>query len=343
MKLCVFRHKKFPIVCYFSSTYSLLLYLCYSSQREIENTFFVFSETFPKEIAYNFKNCCYIPKYKESIHFYVPKKWIISKIYKWFVIPKIESQTKIFCQDHTTMLQLLIGRHPYYMVAENPVMETIMKSHYPKGRATGQTIKQHILDFINQKFIGPLYGHSLGFNHLCRGVLFSDKGSARYFHGKDIYLLNIFSAWNQKNENERNMILSLYGICSSDLESISSKKIIIYTQPFVPEMTIDDNKKYMVALIKKYPLEDIVIKVHPRDEIDYEQLFPGITVCKSRIPAQLFDLLGVHFEVAATYNSSAVYNMSYEIRIDWYGEELRHFGSVLYNAPIPSNANMCHL
>lgn len=332
-------HRDFPFVCYFSSTYSLLLYLCYSSPKEINDTFFVFSETFPKEVARNFVNYCFIPKYKESPRFYVQKKWMISRYYKWFIIPGINRSTKVFSQDHTTMFQLLIGNHPYMMVAENPIMEGILKNSIPKPQEI-MTKKQLINTWIFRKIIGAVYGRHWGFNDLCYGAIIEDEGSKIFFEGKKVIVLNLKRAWDNKTESERNEILNYYGINISELEMMKSKKIIVFTQPFVPEMTIEENQKYMTRLINKYPHSDVLIKVHPRDEIDYEKLFPGIMVCKLRIPAQLLDLSGVHFKIAATFNSSAVYDFSYNVRIDWYGKELeKDYGS----PPIPQNANLCKL
>ena len=342
MIFCFFRRKQFPIVCHFSSTYSLLLYLCYSSQKEIDDTFFVFSETFPKEIANNFENSCFIPKYKECSRFYVQKKWIISRYFKWFCIPKVKKTTKVFSQDHTTMLQLLIGNHPYIMVAENPIMEEILKNYIP-NQTQDISPKQYIYVWMYQKLVGPIYGCHWGYNNLCYGALIEDKDSEKFFEGKKIVVLNLKKAWNNKAVLEKNKLLRLYGLNISELEVMKKKKVIVFTQPFVPEMTIEENQKFMVRLINKYSHEDVVIKVHPRDKIDYEQLFPDILVCKSRFPAQLFDLLNIHFEIAATYNSSAVYNLSYDIRIDWYGEELKCYSDVPFNTTIPPNVNICHL
>ena len=339
MRFFSIRHRDFPIVCYFSSTYSLLLYLCYSSQKEINDTFFVFSETFPKELAKNFKNCCYIPNHKESPRFYVQKKWIISKYYKWFFIPRIKGTTKVFSQDHTTMFQLLIGNHPYIMVAETPIMEGILRNSVPKAQET-MTKKQLINLWVFRKLIGAVYGRHWGFNDLCCGAIIEDEGSKKYFEGKKVILLNLKQAWNNKTESERNIILNLYGLKISELEMMKSKKIVVFTQPFVPEMSIEENQEYMARLINKYPHDDVVIKVHPRDRIGYKKLFPDVMVCNLRAPAQLLDILGVHFEIAATYNSAAVYDLSYDARIDWYAKELEYLCG---KAPVPTNANLCRL
>ena len=191
-----------------------------------------------------------------------------------------------------------------------------------------------------RKIVGEVYARHWGYNNLCYGALIEDEGSKRYLEGKKVVILNLKQAWKDKTESERNAIMSLYGIKKIDLELMKSKKIIVFTQPFVPEMTIEENQKYMARLINKYPHDDVVIKVHPRDRIDYKSMFPDVMVCNLRVPAQLLDFLGVHFEIAATYNSSAVYDLSYTARIDWYAKELEYlYGKV----PVPTNANLCKL
>jgi len=343
MRLLLFKRKKYPIVCFFSSPYSLLLFLSISSEEDIDNTFFVFSETFPKDIAKNFTNKCFVPKYKESKCFFVPKKWIISKFYKWLFIPRINKKTRIFCQDHTAMLQLLIGRHPYTLVAESPGMVGIFLSHVPAEQKK-LIWKHRIPEIVNRTLLGPIYGHTYGNNTLCFSALVTDNESINFLKGKTVTVLNIFDAWNKKTQTERNLVLRLYGICSSDLQLLKSKRIIVFTQPFMPYLTIEENKEYMVALINKYPHKDMVIKVHPRDEIDYESLFPDVMICRLRVPSQLFDMLGVRFEIAATYFSAAVLDFSYDIRIDWYADELMQKLTFLKDSCLPPpNVNKCQL
>ena len=343
MKSCIYRHKKFSNVCYFASTYSLLLYLCYISEEEFNNTFFVFSETFPEDIAKNFSNSCFIPKYKESTYFYVPKKWLISKFYKWLFIPRINKKTRVFCQDHTTMLQLLIGQHPYTVVAESPTMVELLLLHAPTEQKK-LIWKHRILDVVNRTLLGPVYGHTFGNNALCFSALVADEESVNYLKGKTVTVMNIFDAWNKKSQAERDLFMRLYGISSSDLQVLKSKRIIVFTQPFMPYMTIEENTKYMAALINKYPHKDMVIKIHPRDEIDYESLFPDVMVCRLRVPSQLFDMLGVRFEIAATYFSTAVLDISYDVRIDWYAEELTQRLKYLNDiGPLPRSVNICRL
>lgn len=337
------KSSQYENVCYFASTYSLLLYLCYTSEEEYNNTFFVFSETFPKDIAKNFTSCCFIPKYKESKYFFVLKKWVISKLYKWLFIPRINKNTRIFCQDHTAMLQLLIGQHPYTLVAESPSMVGILLSHVPIEQKK-LIWKHRISEIVNRTLLGPIYGHSLGHNALCFSALVTDDESIKYLKGKTVTVLNIFDAWSKKTQANKNIVLRLYGICSSDLQLLKSKRIIVFTQPFMPYLTIDENKEYMVALINKYSHKDMVIKVHPRDEIDYESLFPDVMICRLRVPSQLFDMLGVRFEIAATYFSAAVLDFSYDIRIDWYADELMQKLKFLSNSSLPPrNVNKCKL
>ena len=67
-------------------------------------------------------------------------------------------------------------------------------------------------------------------------------------------------------------------------------------------------------------------------------------VCRLRVPSQLFDMLGVRFEIAATYFSTAVLDISYDVRIDWYAEELTQRLKYLNDiGPLPRSVNICRL
>ena len=91
-------------------------------------------------------------------------------------------------------------------------------------------------------------------------------------------------------------------------------------------------------------IHTIFCGINPRDEIDYESLFPDVTVCRLRVPSQLFDMSGVRFEIAATYFSAAVLDFSYDIRVDWYADELMQKLKFLNHCSPPSqNINKCKL
>lgn len=335
------KKKIFKNICYFSSTYTLLLYLVHFSKEEIDDSFFVFSGQFPRDIAMRFPNHCYIPKL-DSQRFpwlYPLRLFMLVKFNKLFRIPKLSNNTNLYAQDHTEMLNLLIGYHRYTLVAENPVMENILKYRQPK-KVLGRSIFKRLYDKLRHLFFGPVYGHIWGYNSQCFAAIIEDEGSRKYLDGKDVIVVDVKQKWGEKTKNEKNTILYYYGITDYEMNKLKDKDIIIFTQPFTPEMEISEYQKYMVSMINKYPHNRSVIKIHPREEIDYNSIFHDIYVCKLRIPAQLFDLCGIHFKKAVTYNSSAVYDFSYDIQIDWYGLELKElFGDTF----IPQNANICFL
>lgn len=329
--------KQFNRVCCLSSTYSLLLYLIHANESEVNNTFFVFTGQFPKDIAMRFPNHCYIPKYDYQQHsrFYSLRLFMLVMYNKLFRIPIIREKTQLFAQDHTEMLNLLIGHHHYTMVAENPVMENILKYRQPS-----KTEKISISNQIRQLIFGPVYGHIWGYNPLCVAAIIEDEGSKKYLGGKNVIVVDARRKWNEKTKEEKKRILYYYGITDEEIDILKKKDTIVFTQPFVPEMTLAEYQYYMEAMINKYPHEQIVIKIHPREDLDYNKIFPDVHVCKLRAPAQLLDLCGIHFKKAVTYNSSAVYDFSYDIQIDWYGEEVKKWYGDAY---VPKNATICSL
>ena len=97
-------------------------------------------------------------------------------------------------------------------------------------------------------------------------------------------------------------------------------------------------------IVNNYDKNNLIIKTHPRDNIPYEQLFPGIVVFRKKVPSQLIDLVGVHFKKAITVFSSAALSFAYPIQVDWYGTEIHPKVLSIYgHYTPPSEARLCEV
>ncbi len=85
--------------------------------------------------------------------------------------------------------------------------------------------------------------------------------------------------------------------------------MIILTQPYNIQIGDDNLIEIYRKIIDKYNSEEVVIKTHPRDNLDYEKAFPGVKVYSKKVPAELFALLGIHFDDVYTINSTSIYSM----------------------------------
>ena len=119
-------------------------------------------------------------------------------------------------------------------------------------------------------------------------------------------IVNVQDLW--KKSDAKDYITSLFGITDDDLLMLAEKKVIILTQPYNIQIGDDNLIEIYRKIIDKYNSEEVVIKTHPRDNLDYEKAFPGVKVYSKKVPAELFALLGIHFDDVYTINSTSIYS-----------------------------------
>lgn len=59
----------------------------------------------------------------------------------------------------------------------------------------------------------------------------------------------------------------------------------------------------------EYNPENILIKTHPRDTIDYKKFFKEYQVLQSSIPMELLNVFGFNFDTAITISSNAIFSL----------------------------------
>ena len=87
-------------------------------------------------------------------------------------------------------------------------------------------------------------------------------------------IVNVQDLW--KKSDAKDYITSLFGITDDDLLMLAEKKVIILTQPYNIQIGDDNLIEIYRKIIDKYNSEEVVIKTHPRDNLDYEKAFPGV-------------------------------------------------------------------
>lgn len=328
-------------ICVVGSIYSLLVYLSNSSDEDIQKTFFVFTEQIPYEISSKFEHSCVINQTN-----YFSKKWYFAWIYLRIIIlwklPQI-NHLKLFVNDHLVISPLIIGSRNYFLIED---------SAYVCTRFYNGNRRKELQSFIERKsfkikkilFGATLYRHN-GYNKQCIGVIQTTKDDAPYLKGKKIVLCQLFNKWNDFSEYKKNFIKNVYDIKQSDIDTIHSKTIILFTQPFYLDyITENEHEEIYKAIISNYPKEDLLIKTHPRDRFDYHKINPNLFIFDKIIPSQLFDLFGIKYKVAITVNSSSVLNLGYKLEVHWYGTECnKSLLKTIGPSVPPKGAKICKL
>lgn len=142
--------------------------------------------------------------------------------------------------------------------------------------------------------------------------------------------INLKELWQKKNEEEKKEILDIFNIREDILEKISSKKVILFTQPLSEDGIIEEKEKIELykKIITKYNEKELVIKKHPREKTKYEEIFKECLVIKETFPSEILSFIGFEPEKAVTIFSSAVFGIGKNIKIDFYGTEIHE---KLYN------------
>lgn len=142
--------------------------------------------------------------------------------------------------------------------------------------------------------------------------------------------INLKELWQKKNEEEKKEILDIFNVREDILEKISSKKIILFTQPLSEDGIIEEEEKIELykKIIAKYDEEKLVIKIHPREKTKYEEIFKKSLVIKETFPSEILSFIGFKPEKAVTIFSSAVFGVGENVKIDFYGTEINE---KLYN------------
>ena len=80
--------------------------------------------------------------------------------------------------------------------------------------------------------------------------------------------------------------------------------------------------------VERFGESKILIKVLPRDEFDYSQIFPKAKILRSVAPMQLLNFVGRPFRRAITICSTAVFHLPPETEVIWLGtkvnEKIKH-------------------
>jgi len=305
--------------CHVGSIYSLLVYIAYSTDDQLKRTFYLFDRMIPDEFASKFKNYFHFHK-----HSWLPSKWYFYWLdlmfQKVFFCPRIKKDAELFANDHLWSSSAIIGRHSYTLLEDGARICSMY--WFGKDRTYMESNRKTKSYKIRRFLFGPVEVHPHGDNPCCTNLLLTTDDCPDYVRTKKIYRLYWNGLWDSFSEWKKKMIMDVYDFSIDDMEYVKSGKIILFTQPLYPDfISEEEHEKIYRAIIKKYPEKDLIIKPHPRDTFSYEKISSNLKVFKKNFPSQLFEMLGIKFDVAVTAFSSAVMNFEYPLKIDWYGTE----------------------
>ena len=150
-----------------------------------------------------------------------------------------------------------------------------------------------------------------------------------------VEIIGLKKLWDEKTIEERNKILNFCDINLEKLKRIKTKKYLLLTQPLSEDGTLSEKEKIEIysEILSNYDLKNVVIKVHPREKLNYRNIFPEVEILDEYFPVELFKIFNIEPEKVITIFSSAVFGIAKRENIDFYGTEinekiLKKFGSM---------------
>ena len=127
--------------------------------------------------------------------------------------------------------------------------------------------------------------------------------------GDKIRIIDIETAWQNLTKSEQNKILQIFNI---DLKNINFEKelAIILTQPLSEtehNISLDEELTIYKDMIEKYN-RHVILKPHPRDLKNYQELIPNVEVIDRFFPIELLNLIGIKPSVVCSVSSTALLN-----------------------------------
>ena len=314
--------KKITRVCFACSPYNLFLYLLISKSKEIEETFFYFSNL-PKVICVNFSN--YYMEKDISSNFLKLCYFSLLRCFRYLFWPFLYN-VKYYGVDHVYMTFAILGSHKINVIEDGVATYCIEK-------------KINRMSLWKSIFLGPLScKNSFGHHDQADSIILTGILPYKPTNGIERVYVNARKLWNDSSIEKKRIILKCFNLTEHDILFLKSRTKILFTQPLSEDGYISEEEK--VQLYKKLlggiDYKDLIIRPHPRDRTDYQKYFQGCVFFKKVLPFEIISFLGIYFKVAYTIFSTVVYSLPSDTLVVWGGTEMhpnlvQKFGVICYD------------
>ncbi|MBQ6098512.1 MAG: hypothetical protein IJL02_01445 [Methanobrevibacter sp.] len=323
--------KKEINICLVNTVYSLFLYFLIEGYNE--NDIFIFTSYMPNEISDNIE-CIRLPHVAFVDGFRMDSlnsvKGIINNVlgycryfYGYFklrillFIKTFNKKVKVYGHAHTPFSYM------FYENENSNVIEDGLMNY------SWEVYKTHKINPVVDMIL-----------HLC-GVYFlsAHEGLGSHVNIKNVYLtqenndplikdkvkiIDIKKRWESIPVNERNKIMSIFNI-NIDSLSFNEKTVLILTGAFYNDnlLSYDEEVNIYGDMIRKFENYTILIKPHPRDTINYKEIFNGVEVLDRTFPIEILTTIGFKPNVVCAIVSTALLNFK-ESEIYIYEGEIKN-------------------
>lgn len=288
-------------VCVVSTVYTLLIYLLYSSFEEIKDTLFVIGKGINEEIRKKIPHLEYVDLTDSDSIFHK----IIStiKLRKRLNSNYNLKDSSYWGQDSLFHSGTVLGHNKMTVIEDGFSSYYYYEQHF--------TFKHRLIRFIIHSKIDDTKVYGIG-KH-CSRLLGTGIGEFKDERKNILELVSIPTMWNNSDSEKRHFILRLFDVSEEELNTYKNKDVILLTQAAWQGKSTEDMIRMYKEMLLPYEASRVLIKRHPREKLDYSVYFPEYEIITKPFPMELFSLVGVKFNVALTYNSTAVFSFPYEL------------------------------
>ena len=305
-------------VCLTESLYPLMFYLLISTEKQIKDTIFIVDYRIEVGVRSRLPHVVF-----EDINKKIYKnknKWIRWLYGNWLRKTKFHfmKKSEIFGLDFKWYL--LHGLRMNYIEDAPNIFNLWETSSIYRNYLEAQNINKW--KKMLRKFIfGAYFRCPVATSDGVKCVYTTAYYDKTYLRDKQICVVDLKSEWEKSSEEKKKMILSIFDISDNDLETLKTKKVMLLTQAFYDDKWVTEDEQIEIyrQILENYRHEDVIIKPHPRDQLDYKKYFPDVLCFDKVVPLQFLSILGVRFAHVATVTSSSALAFGDEARIDWYG------------------------
>ena len=303
-------------VCLVITVYSFFLYLLLN--RYNKKDIFIFTDLFPKEVSKNVKHI-QIPQ----IYFTDGAKMAPLNSIRG-IIDNIVGYSKYFYAYIKLRILLFIKTYnkevTVYGHAHIPLAYIFYENENSNIIEDG--LSNYTIDISETHKINPIIDKIL---HIF-GIYFlkNTEGFGSHKNIKNVYLtkkhdhplikdkvkiIDMKDSWKNLTENEKNEILSIFNI-NQEMFNFEGKTLLILTQPLSQEnhMTLEKELNIYREMISKFKDHQIIIKPHPRDDKNYEKIFPNAIIIEKTFPIEILTVIGVKPTVVGSIISNSLLN-----------------------------------
>ena len=128
---------------------------------------------------------------------------------------------------------------------------------------------------------------------------------------------------NNLSPEDKKRILKVF--CPEEIK-VDGAAVLLLTDPFAVTGRLPDHesqKRLYQELVEKYVgNEKLMIKAHPRDDLDYKSIFPEAVVIEKNMPMEVMNFdESICFDTAITVTSSAINGLKYVKNRIYLGQE----------------------